>query len=260
MEKFEFKKQYGQNFLINNNILEKIVNLLENKNEDLVLEIGPGSGNLTKKLIEYNYNVLAFEIDTTLDKFLNKINSDKLKVVYKDFLTINLEDYLDRNKQFAVVANIPYYITTPIINKFLKSNYIPEVLILMVQQEVAIRLCATPSSKDYGAISVLLNYFFECNYEFTVNRKNFYPIPNVDSAVIMLKKRSEKKQINNYDFFEKLVYQSFSMKRKTIKNNLYNYDLEKIEKILKKNYLTLNSRAEEISYEVFIELANELFK
>ena len=244
MEKFKFKKQYGQNFLQNDAILEDIVSSFDCDEDSKIIEIGPGAGALTKKLVKLGNEVTAFEIDLELKKELDKIKCDNLRIIYSDFL---------KSDKICVVANIPYYITTPIISKFIDDGFIPEEMVLMVQKEVALRLSAKPGNSDYGAITVLLNHFFDIDYLFTVDRKEFFPVPNVDSAVIKL---SKKKNIVDcdYDRLKKLVYDAFKQKRKNLRNNLKQYDLEKLEKILIKYNLSLTDRAEEVDYKVFVEM------
>ena len=249
--KHEFKKKYGQNFLQNNNILEYIKNSIDVDKDSIILEIGAGSGNLTKKLLEKNVKVISFEIDKSLSKFLDNIKNDNLSIIYEDFMKINIKDYI-KTDNFYVIANIPYYITTPIITKFIEEN--------IVQDEVAKRLSSKTGTKEYGAISVILNYFFDINYLKFVPRTEFYPIPNVDSAIIKLNKKDNLIDLKSFNNFKKIVNDSFKYKRKTLKNNLKNYNLKTIEEILKKYNLSLNNRAEDIDYKIFIELTNALFK
>ena len=257
--KHEFKKKYGQNFLQNNNILEYIKNSFDVDKDSIILEIGAGSGNLTKKLLEKNVKVISFEIDKSLSKFLDNIKNDNLSIVYEDFMKINIKDYI-KTDNFYVIANIPYYITTPIITKFIEENIIPKTFILMVQDEVAKRLSSKTGTKEYGAISVILNYFFDIDYLKFVPRTEFYPIPNVDSAIIKLNKKENLINLKSFNNFKRIVNDSFKYKRKTLKNNLKNYDSKIIEEVLKKYNLSLNNRAEDIDYKIFIELTNALFK
>lgn len=258
MESFKFKKKYGQNFLRDDNVLNKISNSFNFDSNGRIIEIGPGDGALTKKLIKKEMPIIAFEIDESLKPFLDKIKFDNLEIIYSDFLEVNLRNYVKSNDSLYVIANIPYYITTPIISKFIDEGVIPEEMVLMVQKEVAERLSSKPKSKDYGAISVILKYYFDIEYLFTVNRNCFFPIPNVDSAIIKLKKKQIVNILNDFEKYKKLVFDSFKQKRKTLKNNLKSYDLYKIEKILNKYNLSLNNRAEEINYEIFVEIANNL--
>ena len=197
-------------------------------------------------------------LDTSLKKYLDNILSEKLKVIYGDFLNVSLSDYFKKDQDIYVIANIPYYITTPIITKFIDENIIPKEMVLMVQKEVAERLSSKPKNKEYGAISVILSYYFDILYLFTVNRNCFYPVPNVESAVIKLKKRESLLPLTNFDKYKNLVYDAFKQKRKTLRNNLKKYDLEKIESILLKHNLSLNSRAEEVDYEVFVDICNNI--
>lgn len=258
MKKHNFKKRYGQNFLRDNNILNKISNSFEVDKNSKIIEVGPGDGALTRKLVSKGTEVIAFEIDISLKEYLDKITNTNLKVVYGDFLDVKLENFFNSADKLYVIANIPYYITTPIITKFIDEKKIPEEMVLMVQKEVALRLSSNPGNKEYGAISVILNYFFDILYLFTVGRNCFYPVPNVDSAVIKLKKKDKLLILKDFDIYKKLVYDAFKQKRKTLKNNLKNYDLNLIESILNKYNFNLNNRAEEISYEVFVEIANKI--
>ena len=258
MEKHNFKKKYGQNFLKSDEILNSILKLVNVKSDEEIVEVGPGAGALTKKLVTKNVPVTCFEIDESLKKFLDKIDNNNLNIFYKDFLEIKLCDYFKNSDKLYFIANIPYYITTPIITKFIDEKFIPKCMILMVQNEVALRLSSKPHSSEYGAITVILNYFFDIDYKFLVERNNFYPVPNVDSAIIELSKKDKILDLKNYDTFLKIVYDAFKHKRKNLRNNLKNYDLVNIEIILNKYGMNLQNRAEDISYEIFVEIANIL--
>ena len=257
MEKHNFKKKYGQNFLNNDNILEKIASSFNPSKDGKILEVGPGEGALTKKLIRIGIPVTAFEIDLELKHKLDRINSENLNIVYGDFLNINLKDYYKETENIYVVANIPYYITTPIITKFIDEKIIPEEMVLMVQKEVGERLSAKPKNSEYGAITALLNYYFDIEYLFTVDRSDFYPVPNVDSAIIKFTKKKYRLNCNE-EKYKKIINDFFKQKRKNIKNNLKNYDLNKIKEVLEKYNFDLTNRAEDLSYEIFVELANIL--
>ena len=254
----KFKKQYGQNFLMDKNILDKISSSICPGQNDLIIEIGPGSGNLTKRLKEYEANLVCFEIDKSLNKYLNLLEDDKTKIVYEDFMNINLDEFVKNYnyENIYVIANIPYYITTPIIEKITFSNIKVKSLLLMVQKEVADRLSSTNGSREYGYITVLLNAFYNINKLFNVNRNSFYPVPNVDSAIIKL----DSKECNLLDFekFNKLIKNAFRFKRKTLKNNLIGYDLNLVDSLLGKYGYSLSNRAEEIPVDVYINVANKL--
>lgn len=257
MEKHNFKKKYGQNFLRNDAILVKIVSSFKCDKTSKIIEVGPGDGALTKLLVKKEVPVFSFEIDESLKQYLDKIDASNLNVIYGDFLEVSLKEYFSEKDKLFVIANIPYYITTPIITKFIEEKYIPEVMVLMVQKEVAERLSAKPKTSIYGAITAILNYYFDIEYLFTVDRNEFYPVPNVDSAIIRLVR---KKYTIDCDFekYKKIVNDAFKQKRKNLKNNLKNYNLIKIEEILKKYNFNLSNRAEELGFEVFVEICNNL--
>lgn len=259
MEKFKFKKKYGQNFLIDNTILDKIIENINISKKTLIIEIGPGHGALTKRLVKLNADVLCFEIDNDVKSELDKISATNLKIVYTDFLEINLKNYIEGYEDIYVIANIPYYITTPIIQKIIESNINVKFMILMVQKEVADRLSAKPGNESYGYFTVYLKYYYDTEKICNVSKKCFYPIPKVDSALIKLRLNNNKKDINEKKLFG-FIKECFQFKRKNIKNNLKRYDLEKINSVLYKYNHTLNNRAEDFSLEEFIDMYNILKK
>ena len=158
------------------------------------------------------------------------------------------------------VSNVPYYITTPIILKLIESDLHFKKIVMMVQKEVGDRFSSIPGSKQYGSISVFLNYFYEVKKEFLVSRKQFIPEPNVDSVIISFTEKDNKLELNDFNHFERIVKDSFQFKRKTIRNNLKKYDLDLIEKVLSKYGYDLSVRAEMLSYEIFVSISNELTK
>ena len=253
---FKTKKSLGQNFLIDTSIVNRIIKSVDVKDNEKILEVGPGIGYLTKELKSFNSDLTCFEIDLDTKKYLDKLVDDKTKVIYKDFMKVDLNEYYNKDDKIHVIANIPYYITTPIIEKIIDSNLNILDMTLMVQKEVADRLSSKPKSSEYGYITVYLNYYFEVNKLFNVDKNCFNPAPKVDSAIIQLKKK-DKIKVNEEVFF-KLIKDSFSLKRKNLRNNLREYDLDKIETILSNHGLSLTSRAEELSLEVFIDIANNL--
>lgn len=258
MEKINYKKKFGQNFLYDENILEKIIKNTNISKDDLIIEIGPGSGNLTKKLQTFDAKIIAFEIDDSLSKQLNQISNAKTKIVYKDFLEVDLSSELEKfnYKNLYIIANIPYYITTPIITKIIDSKIEPKEIILMVQEEVADRLSAKPNSREYGYITVYIQSFYNVTKLFKVGRNCFFPVPNVDSAIIKLTRASKK--IDNLKKYNQLIEDSFKFKRKTLKNNLKNYNLELINEILKEHGYSTQNRAEQIPIDLFIEISNQI--
>lgn len=256
---FNFKKKFGQNFIIDKNIIEKIINKSNIDKETLVIEIGPGAGSLTSKLGEVAKNVLAYEIDESIKPILEKNISTNTKIIYDDFLKRNvLEDIKEyKYKKLYVVANLPYYITTPIIIKLIEDKIDIDKIVVMVQKEVGNRFKAKPNTKEYNSLSIFLNYYFNIEKILDVSKNVFIPKPNVDSIVVSFTKK-ERIKLKNEDFFFKLIRDSFKQKRKTLKNNLKGYDLDKIEKILNNHNLDLSVRAEALPIEIFIELANNL--
>ena len=264
MEKYDvkFKKKFGQNFLKDINVVKKIVRSAEIDGKSLVIEVGPGGGIMTRELSLVADNVLAYEIDEELkeehDKRLG--DRDNITILFQDFLESDIvkdvEKY-DYDKLYFV-SNVPYYITTPIILKLIESGLSFEKIVMMVQKEVGDRFSTKSGNKEYGSITVLLNYFYNIKKEFFVSRKQFVPEPNVDSVIISFSEKNDKLPLNNFKFFEKLVRDSFQYKRKTLRNNLKGYDLDKVNKVLEKYGKDLSVRAEALDVEVFVEIANVL--
>ncbi len=251
------KKKLGQNFLVDNNVLQKITSAVNATKSDIILEIGPGQGTMTKELVKMA-PVVAIELDKELSIYLDSIK--EANIIYEDILNINIETILEEYtyKEAFIVANIPYYITTPIIKKIINSKILFKEIILMVQSEMANRLSSLPGESDYGSLTVILNYHFNIEKLFTVNKKSFYPIPKVDSAVIKLKSKEQKLPLKNYDFFEKFVKECFLHRRKTLKNNLLKYNLDEINSILQKHHVSVQNRPQELSLEAYVDLANFL--
>ncbi len=256
--KFNYKKSLGQNFLMDKNKIKQIVDAIDVNEKDLIVEIGPGAGAITREIIKKNSDVICFEIDTRLEKKLSEIKSSKINIVYKDFLKINLYDYIDYSKynKIVFVGNLPYYITTAIINKIIEYNHADEIII-MVQKEVAERFMAKPNSKKYNSLSIFLQYQFDIKKVCDVSKNCFEPIPKVDSIVIKFIKNNKYK-VNNEEVFYKLIKDSFRQKRKNLRNNLKTYDLNKIEKILNQINKDLTFRAENLSIEDFILISNDI--
>ena len=264
MEKhnFNLKKMFGQNFIIDENIIDSIINKANIDKDTLVIEIGPGAGSLTYKTADYAKNVLCYEIDTTLKELLedNLRNKDNVDIIFKDFLKANvLEDIKKYDyKKLYVVANLPYYITTPIIIKFIEEEIPVDKIVVMVQKEVGDRFKATPGTKEYNSLSIYLNYYFNVKKLIDVSKNVFIPKPNVDSIVVEFSKKENLYELKDKNLFFKLVRDSFVQKRKTLKNNLKNYNLDKVQEVLDKHNLDLSVRAEQIPIEIFVEIANNL--
>ena len=261
MEDFKFKKSFGQNFINDRNIINKIIECSDIKDNSLVIEIGPGSGNLTKELSNKATNVLAYEIDDRLEDILdeNLVGCNNVTILFQDFLQSNINDDIkDYNyEHLYITANIPYYITTPIIEKIIKSKLTFDKITLMMQKEVGERFSAKPGSKSYGSITVFLNYYFDIKKEFMVSRNLFTPKPNVDSVVITLTMKESRRAVNE-DLFFKVVRSAFQYKRKNIRNNLKSFDLTIIEEVLKKYNYDLTVRAEQLNLDIFIDISDAL--
>ncbi|MBU5668718.1 16S rRNA (adenine(1518)-N(6)/adenine(1519)-N(6))-dimethyltransferase RsmA [Peptoniphilus sp. MSJ-1] len=258
---FRFTKSLGQNFLIDGNVVRKIADAAEITEDDNVLEIGPGVGTLTEELALRAKKVLAVEIDEKL-KELHKetLDIENVKVIYGDFLKIDLDKVLEEEfngESFKVVANLPYYITTPIIEKLVVSDINLISITVMVQKEVAKRLSAEPGNKDYGSLSVFINYYTDCKYKFQVPQTVFMPRPNVDSAVVTLKMLEREKF--DTEFLFKVVRASFTTRRKTILNSLsnskLNYSKEDIRRALELSNISPTRRAESLKLEEFMVLS-----
>ena len=262
MYKFDYKKNLGQNFLQDKNIIDKIVNAPDYGDNNLVIEIGPGAGALTKELLKKVDRAILYEVDTRLEKILNKELSTfvNYELIFDDFLNRDVNKDISKYDfdNLYIVANLPYYITTPIITKIINDKIPTNEIVFMLQKEVADRFSAKPGSKEYGQITVFLNYFFDIDNVCNVSKNCFFPKPKVDSAVIKMKRKESNDYIKNFDVFNKLVKDSFRFKRKTIKNNLVGYDLDIINNILTKYGFDINTRSENIPYNVFVEIANEL--
>lgn len=260
MISFDFKKSLGQNFLNDENIIDKIVKCAEIDKDTLVIEIGPGAGALSKKTIPLSGYTVLYEIDTRLESILNEVlkENDNYEIIFNDILKQDVKKDINRfdYKKIYVVANLPYYITTPIISKLI-DEIEPDKIVIMIQEEVADRLCASVGNKEYAMITVSLGSRYDIKKLFRVGRNCFTPAPNVDSAVISLVKHN-RYNIKNIEIFDKLIKDSFKFKRKNLRNNLKGYDLVKIEEILNKNNFSLADRAEVIPISLFVDIANSL--
>jgi len=240
--KHPFRKKWGQNFLQDPNIINKIINCLDIKNDDLILEIGPGDGALTNELCKKKVIVHAVEIDPLLINYLSKKELPNLHLYNEDILKWD-NNILTNN--YKIIGNLPYYISSPILFHFLQIQKWSK-MVLMFQKEVAERIVAQTNSKSYGRLSVMCQVYANVNIEFFVKKNVFYPRPNVESAVISF--NSKKNILPNIIHFSNFVKQAFSHRRKTLKNNLLNnYKVEYFEKYK-------NLRAEQVSPEEYIKL------
>lgn len=265
---FKFSKSLGQNFLIDENIIYKIIQGSEITKDDFIVEVGPGIGTLTQYLAEEAKKVLAIEIDKTLIPILEETLKDyeNIEVINSDVLELDLKELIE-NKfcggEVKVVANLPYYVTTPIIMKFLEEEVPVKDIVVMVQKEVADRLKAKPNTKDYGSLSVAVQYYCEPEIVTRVPKSVFIPNPNVESTVIRLKVL-DNPQVNVTDkkiFFD-VVRASFGKRRKTLLNSLSLSNLglskDEIKQVLEISDIDPKRRGESLNIEEFATLSNNV--
>ena len=232
---FSFKKNFGQNFLVDERVLGKIVSSAEISKDDVVIEVGPGIGTLTQALAKEAYKVVAVEIDTTLVPILGELLSDfdNIEIINEDILKVDVNAIAEKypDKKIKMVANLPYYITTPIIMNVLENHIPVESITVMIQKEVAYRMKAQPSTKDYGSLSLAVQYYCEPYLVANVPQNCFMPRPNVDSAVIKLTVMDKPKvQVNNEKFMFEFIKAAFSQRRKTLVNCIFSSGLLTLSK------------------------------
>lgn len=262
-------KKLGQNFLVDNEAINKIVDSANLTKEDMVIEIGPGLGTLTSILLERAGKVIAIELDDRMVKILRDrfLLYDNFELINGDVLKVNLPELIEENKQFRdvkVVANLPYYITTPIIMKLLENRLKIESITIMIQKEVAERIAANPGSKLSGAITYSVHYYAEPEEITIVPNTSFIPSPEVDSEVIKLNIRKVPPiELKDEKLFFNIIKASFMQRRKTLSNGLVNGGIvenkTKAIEILKKLGLGENVRGEELTLEQFANLSNEIY-
>lgn len=262
---FRFSKSLGQNFLINDNIIEDIVDGANAGPNDKIIEVGPGIGTLTRELASRAEKVMVVEIDKALIPILGETlaDFDNISIVNQDIMKADIKSLIDENLYggpVKLVANLPYYITTPIIMRFLEEEINVSDIVIMVQKEVAERMNAKPGKKDYGALSVAVQYYCDTEIIAKVPRHLFVPQPNVDSIVIALRVRPEKKyEVDNEEIFFKVVKASFGQRRKTLLNSLTSMGIlekSKIAEVLLESEIDEKRRGETLSIEEFARLAN----
>ena len=270
---FSFKKSLGQNFLIDTNILRNIVDYAELTEESGAIEVGPGIGALTEQLAKRSKKVVAFEIDQRLLPILEDTLSPypHTKIIHQDILKANVKEMIDQEfqgiKDIMLVANLPYYVTTPIIMKILEEKLPLRGIVVMLQKEVAERISAKPGTKEYGSLSIAIQYYTKAEVVMIVPKTVFVPQPNVDSAVIRLTIRDTPTvTVKNEEFFFKVTRASFAQRRKTILNNLSSQlengkeKKEQIIEALKEADIDPSRRGESLSIEEFGRLSDLLFE
>lgn len=266
---FNFQKKFGQNFLIDSNILENIIDAAEVTKEDCVLEIGPGIGTMTQYLCENAREVIAVEIDKKLIPILGDTLSayDNISIINEDILKVDINKIVNEKnngKPIKVVANLPYYITTPIIMGLFESHVPLDSITIMVQKEVADRMQVGPGTKDYGALSLAVQYYAKPKVELVVPATCFMPRPNVDSAVIKLTRHTQPPvDVKNEKLMFNIIRAAFNQRRKTLVNSLNNasglsVNKEQILKALEDMGLLATIRGEALTLEQFADLSNRL--
>ncbi len=266
---FSVKKKFSQNFLLDENIIHKIIDSAKIDNTTCVIEIGPGLGALTKEIVKLAKSVIVYEIDEDLIPHLQRLigSFKNLILLNKDILKANVEEdilnHFDGCERTVVISNLPYHITTPIIMKFLEELKNIDSMVLMMQLEVAQRITSKPNTKDYNALSVIIQHQTIAKYLFKVPKAVFYPQPNVDSAVIRLDIIKEVNQTDNTEFYN-FVHKCFSQRRKTLVNNLANgynkYAKDELIEILSKEKINPQTRAEVLGLEEFMKLYQNYFR
>lgn len=262
-KKLYAKKQYGQNFLIDKNVLNKIISISNVTKEDTVIEIGPGMGCLTEFLCLNAKKVICYEIDKDMVNILNNSivkQYDNVSIINNDFLKEDLSIYNNEEKctNIKVVANLPYYITTPIIFKLLSETKISQFT-FMVQKEVGERLTGKPNTKDYNALSVVMQLKTDSKLVAKVGPNSFYPAPNVDSVLLLVKTIKNDLEANLEAEFIKFVQDIFAQRRKTIINNIndkYGKNKQQLIEIFEKNNININVRAESLDLNEIKDLFN----
>lgn len=265
-------KRFGQNFLVDDNILNNIVEVSNIKQNELIIEIGPGLGNLTNYILSNATYSLLIEVDNNMIKVINDRfkDYDNYTLISQDILKVNIDEEIlkieEKNKikftNVKVVANLPYYITTPIIFKLLQDSKRISEVIVMVQKEVAQRMVAQSNTKDYGILTLMVQYLSDASIAFLVPKESFIPAPNVTSAFIVLKK-NKKYKVKNEEVFIKLVHCAFAQRRKTMINSLFSTNFKNLSKeelniLFEKLDIDKNVRAEQLDINDFIRICDML--
>ncbi len=260
---FRFTKSLGQNFLIDDSVLDDIIDGAEVNEEDFIIEIGPGVGTLTKELLKKAKKVCAIELDEKLLPILQEELKDfnNFELIHKDALKVDFNDLIGDEKSVKLVANLPYYLTTPIIVNLLTGGYNFKSLTIMIQKEVAERIDSEPDCKAYGAFSILVQYYCDTEILRLVPPSAFIPQPKVESIVIRLDRLKEPKvKVKDEALFFSIVRQSFNMRRKTLWNGLKNMGIAKedLEKCFEKANIDPKRRGETLSLQEFALLSDEI--
>lgn len=262
---FRFNHNLGQNFITDKNLLDKIVELSGVDENDVVVEIGTGAGTLTRAIAEKAKKVYSFEVDRALKPVLDETLSglDNVEVIFKDVLKMKDKELIEIvGEKFKVVANIPYYITTALVMRFLEEDVHPSAITVMVQKEVADRFVAKPATEDYGAITMAISLYGDANIVGQVDKSMFYPVPKVDSSIVRIDVYDKYAGVNKKNV-NKTIKCAFMMRRKTLLNNLtavYPVQKDEAAKILESLNIDLKARGETLTLDQIIEISDLLSK
>lgn len=262
---FRFNHNLGQNFITDKNLLDKIVELSGVDENDVVVEIGTGAGTLTRAIAEKAKKVYSFEVDRALKPVLDETLSglDNVEVIFKDVLKMKDKELLEIvGEKFKVVANIPYYITTALVMRFLEESVHPSAITVMVQKEVADRFVAKPATEDYGAITMAISLYGDAKIVGQVDKSMFYPVPKVDSSIVRIDVYDKYAGVNKKNV-NKAIKCAFMMRRKTLLNNLtavYPVQKDEAAKILESLNVDLKARGETLTLDQIIEISDLLSK
>lgn len=266
MNKFRYKKHLGQNFLHNIAILNKISDLICKNKNDLIFEIGAGIGTLTEYLVKKAEKVVAIEVDNAAINIMKEKFKDikNLEIINCDFLKFDLKGFLEKiNRKVTIAGNIPYYITSLIIEKIIENRYLVNAAFLTVQKEVAERIVAKDGNKTYGSLSIFCQFYADVKILFKIKKKSFFPVPDVDSCFVEFNfEKKQKIKVFDEKLFFKIVHSGFAHRRKMFINNFkktFNLSYENTIKLLKKAQINEKARAEDISILKFAELSNMLY-
>ncbi|MCX7845134.1 MAG: 16S rRNA (adenine(1518)-N(6)/adenine(1519)-N(6))-dimethyltransferase RsmA [Dictyoglomaceae bacterium] len=259
--KIYLKKSLGQNFLINRNIIEKIIIYGELKNTDIVLEIGAGIGTLTLELAKYSKKVIAIEIDKRFEKILRELSRDfnNIEIIMGDVLKIDLFNIIE--KPFKIFGNLPYYISGSFLGEYLKKGPYADIMMLMLQKEMAERIMAKPGNKKFSPLSLLLQLTYKVEVVCPVPSHFFFPIPEIDSLLLKFKYSPNFERIKDKELFFRIIKSAFKYRRKYLLNNLkMEFPSYPLEEIFKKLNIDPKERAENLTLEKYIDLSNNLLE
>lgn len=258
------KKKFGQNFLLDQNILDKIVNVLSSTDMENAIEIGPGLGFLTQRIVKKANKCVLYEIDEEMVDYLKTKDLNEATIRNIDILKVDIDKEINEyfgDKKVSLVANLPYYITTAILTKFLTETKRVNKMVVMMQKEVALRICGKPKTKDYNALSVFMQYYTNAKIAINVPPKSFYPAPEVDSSVVLVERKEIVNKAINEESFNNFVKWIFAQRRKTLMNNISKTSIPKeiVKELLIKKGFSQSVRSEELSVDQIVDLFNDIY-